>query len=166
MLAFHGLLDHPLRQLEVSLSAHRVSHRGVQTPAAAHCHQHRIHSLILAVVTGDVIRAEVLFTLKVVMCHCSFNSCNDISATFRAMFPDCGIAKTFTCGATNIWHALDLLHISMSSWWIWYEVQHVIQYHSMSVWTGYHKTSKLTSSSDTGTAIPTRWLYDTLGLSF
>ena len=47
MLAFHGLLDHPLRQLEVSLSAHRVSHRGVQTPAAAHCHQHRIHSLIL-----------------------------------------------------------------------------------------------------------------------
>ena len=47
MLAFHGLLDHPLRQLEVSLSSHRVSHRGVQTPAAAHCHQHRIHSLIL-----------------------------------------------------------------------------------------------------------------------
>ena len=39
-----------------------------------------------AVVTGDVIRAEVLWTLKVVMCHYSFNSCNDISATFRAMF--------------------------------------------------------------------------------
>ena len=55
-----------------------------------------------AVVNGDVIRAEVLWTLKVVMCHYSFNSCNDISATFRAMFPDCGIAKTFTCGATNI----------------------------------------------------------------
>ena len=34
------------------------------------------------------------------MCH-SFNSCNDISATFRAMFPDSGIAKTFTCGATK-----------------------------------------------------------------
>ena len=30
------MLDHPLRQLEVSLSTHRVSHRGVQTPAAAH----------------------------------------------------------------------------------------------------------------------------------
>ena len=54
-----------------------------------------------AVVTGDVIRAEVLWTLKVVMCHYSFNSCNDISATFRAMFPDSGIAKTFTCGATK-----------------------------------------------------------------
>ena len=48
-----------------------------------------------AVVTGDVIRAEVLWTLKVVMCHYSFNSCNDISATFRAMFPDSGIAKIF-----------------------------------------------------------------------
>ena len=35
------------------------------------------------------------------MCHYSFNSCNDISATFRAMFPDSGIAKTFTCGATK-----------------------------------------------------------------
>ena len=35
------------------------------------------------------------------MCHYSFNSCNDISATFRAMFPDSGTAKTFTCGATK-----------------------------------------------------------------
>ena len=55
-------------------------------------------SLDTAVVTGDVIRAEVLWTPKVVMCHYSFNSCNDISAT---MFPDSGIAKTFTCGATK-----------------------------------------------------------------
>ena len=33
--------------LSVSLSTHRVSHRGVQAPAAAHCHKHRIHPLIL-----------------------------------------------------------------------------------------------------------------------
>ena len=39
-------------------------------------------SLDTAVITGDVIRAEVLWTLKVVMCHYSFNSCNYISATF------------------------------------------------------------------------------------
>ena len=45
------------------------------------------------VVAGDVIRAEVLWTMKVVMCH--------YSSTFRAMFPDSGIAKTFTCGATK-----------------------------------------------------------------
>ena len=62
-----GLLDHPLRQLEVSLSAHRVSHRGVQTPSTSHTF------LDTAVVTGDVIRVEVLWTLKVVMCHYSFN---------------------------------------------------------------------------------------------
>ena len=47
------------------------------------------------------IREEVLWTLKVVICHYFFNSCNDISATFRAMFPDSGITKTFTCGATK-----------------------------------------------------------------
>ena len=87
-------------------------------------------SLDTTVVTGDVIRAEVLWTLKVVMCHYSFNSCNDISATFRAMFPDSGIVKTFTLWSisAHIWHALDLLYISMSSWWIWYEVQHGIRW--------------------------------------
>ena len=53
-------------------------------------------SLDTAVLTGDVIREEVLWTLKVVMCHYFFNSCNYISATFRAMFPDSGIAQTFT----------------------------------------------------------------------
>ena len=39
-------------------------------------------SLDTVVVTGDVIRAEVLWTMKVLMCHYSFNSCNDISVTF------------------------------------------------------------------------------------
>ena len=78
------------------VSLRRSDTSGSTLPSTSHTF------LDTAVVTGDVIRAEVLFTLKVVMCHCSFNSCNDISATFRAMFPDCGIAKTFTCGATNI----------------------------------------------------------------
>ena len=78
------------------VSSRRSDTSGSTLPSTSHTF------LDTAVVTGDVIRAEVLFTLKVVMCHCSFNSCNDISATFRAMFPDCGIAKTFTCGATNI----------------------------------------------------------------
>ena len=43
-------------------------------------------SLDTAVVTGDVIRAEVLWTLKVVVCHYSFNSCNDISRHFEQCF--------------------------------------------------------------------------------
>ena len=47
MLALRGLLDYPLKQLEASLSTHIVFHSGVQTPAAARCHQHRIRPLIL-----------------------------------------------------------------------------------------------------------------------
>ena len=129
------MLDHPLRHLEVSLSTHRVSHRGVQTPAAAHCHQHRI---------------------QVVMCHYSFNSCNDISATFRAMFPDSCIAKTFTCGATKC------TYLSCFGLAPYFHEQLVDMVRS----TACYSISFDDCMNNTGTAIPTRWLYDTLGLSF
>ena len=161
MLAFQGLLDHPLRKLEVSLSTHRMSLRGVQTPAAAHCHQHRIHPLILLL--SLVMSSEQRY------CGHWRSLCAIIPSTVAMICFLTVVLRRLSPVAqpsAHIWHALDLLHISMSSWWIWYEVQHVSRYHSMSVWIGYHKTSKLTSSSDTGTAIPTRWLYDTLGLSF
>ena len=92
------MLDHPLKQLEASLSTHMVSHRGVQTPVLPST-SHTSPDTV--VVTGDVIRAEVLWTLKVVMCHYSINNCNDISATFEAMLPDSGFATTFTCGAAK-----------------------------------------------------------------
>ena len=80
------------------VSSRSLDTSGSTLPSTSHT------SLDTAVVTGDVIRTEVLWTLKVVMCHYSFNSCNDISVTFRVMFPDSGIdriAKTFTCGATK-----------------------------------------------------------------
>ena len=161
------MLDHPLRQLEVSLSTHRVSHRGVQTPAAAHCHQHRIHPLILllSLVTSSEQRycghwrslCAIIPSTVAMISQRHFEQCF-LTVVLRRLSP-------VEQPSAYICHALDLLHISMSSWWIWYEVQHVIRYHSMSVWTWYHKTSKWTSSSDTGTAIPIRWMYDTLGLS-
>ena len=89
-------------------------------------------SLDTAVVTGDVIRAEVLWTLKVIMCHYSFNSCNDISAT---MFPDSGIAKSFTCGATKCAYltCFGLAPYFHEQLVDMVRVQHVIRYHSMSV---------------------------------
>ena len=105
MLAFQGLLGHPLKQLAT-------------LPSTSHT------SLVNAVVTGDVIRAEVLWTLKVVMCHYFFNSCNDISAkiwnnvSWQWYCEDSPVEQP----NAHIWHALDLLHISMSSWWIWYDV--------------------------------------------
>ena len=39
-----GSYTHAIKSL---VSTHRVSHRGVQTQAAAHCHKHRIRPLIL-----------------------------------------------------------------------------------------------------------------------
>ena len=84
MLKFQGLLDHPLRQLEVSLSTHGVSSRSSDTSGSTLLST-SYTSLDTTVVTGDVIRAEVLWTLKVVMCHYSFNSCN-ISRHFEQCF--------------------------------------------------------------------------------
>ena len=93
-----GLSTQAIRSFLVNpqgVSSRSSDTSGSTLPSTSHT------SLDTAVVTGDIIRAEVLWTLKVVMCHYSFNSCNDISATFRSMFPDSGIAKTFTCGATK-----------------------------------------------------------------
>ena len=47
---------------------------------------------------SDVLKAEVIWTLKVVTSHFSFSSCQDIQNTFSLMFPDSDIVKRFTCG--------------------------------------------------------------------
>lgn len=49
----------------------------------------------------DVLRAEIIWALKVVTSHYSLNSCTDIGQCFRIMFPDSDVAKKFTCGATK-----------------------------------------------------------------
>ena len=46
----------------------------------------------------DCLKAEVLWDLKVVMSHYSYNSCTDTSSLFAAMFPDSEIARLFACG--------------------------------------------------------------------
>ncbi|KAJ8043443.1 hypothetical protein HOLleu_10524 [Holothuria leucospilota] len=53
------------------------------------------------VVADDILKAEVLWAIKVVMNHYSFNSCQNVSKLFTSMFPDSQIAKTFSCGATK-----------------------------------------------------------------
>ncbi len=47
---------------------------------------------------NDCLTSEVLWTLKVVNSHNSFNSCTDVSSLFAQMFPDSEIAKHFSCG--------------------------------------------------------------------
>ena len=46
----------------------------------------------------DVLKAETLWTLKLVTNHYSFNSSADMAKLFSAMFPDSEIAKQLACG--------------------------------------------------------------------
>ena len=46
----------------------------------------------------DVLRAEILWVLKLVKNHYSFNSSKDMSELLPIMFPDSEIAKHFQCG--------------------------------------------------------------------
>lgn len=49
-------------------------------------------------VKNDVLKAEVMWALKVTQAHYSYNSCSNISSLFPAMFPDSRIAEQFSCG--------------------------------------------------------------------
>ncbi|KAK0067710.1 hypothetical protein Bpfe_002551, partial [Biomphalaria pfeifferi] len=54
------------------------------------------------VTTEETINAEILWALKVVCSHYSFNSCHDIADYFALMFPDSNIAKKMSCGKDKI----------------------------------------------------------------
>ena len=47
---------------------------------------------------SDILKAEILWTLKVVSSHYSYKSCEDNGKIFAAMFPDCQTAQNFKCG--------------------------------------------------------------------
>src|SRR6266516_3508630 len=49
------------------------------------------------VMNSTVTNSEILWCLKVVMNHLSFNSCMDHSRTFQLMFPDSTFARKFHC---------------------------------------------------------------------
>ena len=50
------------------------------------------------VTKDNVLKAETLWTLKLITSHYSFNSSKDTSQLFSAMFPDSQIARQFACG--------------------------------------------------------------------
>ena len=55
-------------------------------------------SLKTFVTKDNVIKAETLWTFKLVTNHYSFNSSTDTATLFAAMFPDSEIAEQFLCG--------------------------------------------------------------------
>ena len=56
---------------------------------------------VLKISSGDVLRAEVLWSIKVVLSHFSVNSCTGMPELFRSMFPDSSIAKEFKISKTK-----------------------------------------------------------------
>ena len=46
----------------------------------------------------DILRAEILWTMKLCASHYSYKSSDDASRLFAAMFPDSAISTKFTCG--------------------------------------------------------------------
>ena len=54
------------------------------------------------VMGDDTLTTEILWALKAVSAHFSFNSCAHISELFTRLFPDSEIAKKITCGSDKI----------------------------------------------------------------
>ena len=52
-------------------------------------------------ISENVLKSEILWTLNVAKKHLSFNSCNGLNNLFSVMFPDSEIAKSFSCAPTK-----------------------------------------------------------------
>jgi hypothetical protein len=53
-------------------------------------------------VGSSVIDSEIMWSLKVIMNHMSYNSCKNINEVFRLMFPDSAIAKKFALSPAKV----------------------------------------------------------------
>ena len=60
-----------------------------------------VRTLDAHISNDKVLSAEVRWVLHLVTSHCSARSSDDVSALFRSMFPDSGIAKRFQCARTK-----------------------------------------------------------------
>ena len=65
-------------------------------------HRSETVSMSKFTLTQEQHKAEILWALKSVMSHFSYNSSQDIGDMFRAMFPDSKIAQQWSCGATKL----------------------------------------------------------------
>ena len=52
--------------------------------------------------TKEQHKAEIVWALKSVMSHFSYNSAHDITDVFKAMFPNSSIAQHMMCGPTKL----------------------------------------------------------------
>ena len=92
-----------------------VSSENLEEPSASSIRDHEVtlqESGSMSTSHGNVMskftltkhqhKAEILWALKTVMSHFSYNSSTNIADVFRAMFPDSAIAQKMNCGPTKL----------------------------------------------------------------
>ena len=92
-----------------------VSSENLEEPSASLIHDHEVtlqesgsmstsHGNVMSkfILTKHQHKAEILWALKTVMSHFSYNSSTNIADVFRAMFPDSAIAQKMNCGPTKL----------------------------------------------------------------
>ena len=92
-----------------------VSSENLEEPSASLIHDHEVtlqelgsmstsHGNVMSkfTLTKHQHKAEILWALKTVMSHFSYNSSTNIADVFRAMFPDSAIAQNMNCGPTKL----------------------------------------------------------------
>ena len=66
-------------------------------------------------VRSDVMKAEIIWVLKVVSSHFSFNSCSYINDVFKLIFSDSDISSQFSCGKKSaVIFAVSVLLLTLS----------------------------------------------------
>ena len=92
-----------------------VSSENLEEPSASLIHNHEVtlqESGSMSTSHGNVMskftltkhqhKAEILWALKTITSHFSYNSSTNIADVFRAMFPDSAIAQKMNCGPTKL----------------------------------------------------------------
>ena len=100
-----ALLSHQKGSRHIQLANHGNTINAYLTPSESRDSDRVENQLSSSAVSSlavknDVIKAEIIWVLKVVSSHFSFNSCSDINDVFKLMFGDSDISSQLSCGKT------------------------------------------------------------------
>ena len=101
-------------------------------------------------------KAEIIWALKSIMSHFSYNSAHDITDVFKAMFPDSRIAQHMSCGPTKLSYLISfgiapyfrellLADIKKASCFVvFFLMNHTIMNYKRNRWTSLLDTLRMT----------------------
>ena len=101
-----ALLSHQKGSRHIQLANHGNTINAYLTPSISRDsdrveNQPSFSAVSSLAVKNDVLKAEIIWALKLVSSHFSFNSCSDINDVFKLMFGDSDISSQFFCGKTK-----------------------------------------------------------------